>query len=141
MGILWDSLLELDELSASTNSVMELLSILVVALSDKTAASGAQGVIGSLSSLVTRLWPFLSHTISSVRHSCVKTLLALITDKSMFNITSYGSLKLMLANIIKFCVTVLLENFLYYYIFSFFMSMVTSCVARAFVSHISKDVD
>lgn len=79
MGILWDSLLELDELSASTNSVMELLSILVVVLGDKTVAIEAQNLIGSLNSLVTRLWPFLSHNISSVRQSCVKTLLTLLT--------------------------------------------------------------
>lgn len=91
MGILWDSLLELDELSASTNSVMELLSILVVVLNDKTVASEAQNLIGSMNTLVTRLWPFLSHNISSVRHSCVKTLLTLLTgdvgttDKSKCN--------------------------------------------------------
>ena len=91
MGILWDSLLELDELSASTNSVMELLSILVVVLNDKSVASEAKGLIGSLDTMVTRLWPFLSHNISSVRHSCVKTLLALLTgdvgaaDKCMYS--------------------------------------------------------
>ena len=91
MGILWDSLLELDELSASTNSVMELLSILVVVLSDETVASEAQSLIGSLNILVTRLWPFLSHNISSVRQSCVKTLLSLLTsevkttEKCMYN--------------------------------------------------------
>lgn len=79
MGILWDSLLELDELSASTNSIMELLSILVVVLGDKTIASGAQSLIGSMNTLVTRLWPFLSHNISSVRQSCVKTLLTILT--------------------------------------------------------------
>ena len=79
MGILWDNLLELDELSASTNSVMELLSILVVVLDDKTIASEAQGLIGALNTLVTRLWPFLSHNIISVRQSCVKTLLTLLT--------------------------------------------------------------
>ena len=91
MGILWDNLLELDELSASTNSVMELLSILVVVLNDKIVASEAQKLIGSLDTLVTRLWPFLSHNISSVRNSCVKTLQTLLTgdevstDKSMYN--------------------------------------------------------
>lgn len=79
MSILWDSLLELDELSASTNSIMELLSILVVVLGDKTIASGAQSLIGSMNTLVTRLWPFLSHNISSVRQSCVKTLLTILT--------------------------------------------------------------
>ena len=91
MGILWDSLFELDELSASTNSVMELLSILVVVLGDKAVASETQSLMGSLDTLVRRLWPFLSHNISSVRNSCVKTLLALLTggivsiDKSMYN--------------------------------------------------------
>lgn len=91
MGILWDSLLELDELSASTNSVMELLSILVVILSDKSVASEAQALIGSLDTLVTRLWPFLSHNINSVRLSCVKSLLSLltsdvaVTEKCMYN--------------------------------------------------------
>ena len=91
MGILWDSLLELDELSASTNSVMELLSILVVILSDKSVASETPVLIGSLDTLVTRLWPFLSHNINSVRQSCVKTLLSLlnsgvgVTEKCMYN--------------------------------------------------------
>ena len=91
MGILWDNLLELDELSASTNSVMKLLSILVVVLNDNSIASEVESLTGSLSTLVARLWPFLGHNISSVRHSCVKTLLTLLagdvgtTDKSMYN--------------------------------------------------------
>jgi len=80
VGILWDSLLDLDELSASTNSVMELLSILVVELGNKTITNETQqGMAESLCSLVTRLWPFLGHNICSVRQSCVKTLLALLS--------------------------------------------------------------
>ena len=80
VGILWDSLLDLDELSASTNSVMELLSILVVELGNKTTANETQqGMVESLSLLVTRLWPFLGHNICSVRQSCIKTLLALLS--------------------------------------------------------------
>ena len=111
MGILWDSLLELDELSASTNSVMELLSILVVVLSDETVASEAQSLIGSLNILVTRLWPFLSHNISSVRQSCVKTLLSLLTsevkttEKCMYNLIEQSCLVILI---------VLLESFMLY---------------------------
>jgi len=78
VGILWDSLLDLDELSASTNSVMELLSMLVVELDNSTGDSETQQGMESLSTLVTRLWPFLGHNIYSVRQSCVKTLLALL---------------------------------------------------------------
>ncbi|XP_065898514.1 TATA-binding protein-associated factor 172-like isoform X2 [Dysidea avara] len=80
VGILWDNLLDLDELSASTNSVMELLSLLVVELGNNTVVSETQqGMVESLSTLVTRLWPFLGHNICSVRQSCVKTLLALLS--------------------------------------------------------------
>ena len=80
VGILWDNLLDLDELSASTNSVMELLSMLVVELGNNTVVSETQqGMVESLSTLVTRLWPFLGHNICSVRQSCVKTLLALLS--------------------------------------------------------------
>ncbi|XP_077865248.1 TATA-binding protein-associated factor 172-like [Saccoglossus kowalevskii] len=68
---LWDILLDLDDLTASTNTVMTLLST----LSSKVPCSTNQ----SLAELVPRLWPFLKHTISSVRKAALETLYTLLT--------------------------------------------------------------
>ena len=71
--ILWDSLLDLDDLSASTNSIMELLSTI---LSQDTPTTGHAPLLrpDNLTTLVPRLWPFLSHLIISVRLSSLKAL-------------------------------------------------------------------
>lgn len=85
--ILWDSLLELDDLSASTTCIMDLLCTL---LSHNPALFSTHqhqlqllggtpaGQPTMLTTLVPRLWPFLSHTITSVRLSCLKALLTLL---------------------------------------------------------------
>ena len=75
--ILWDSLLDLDDLSASTNSIMELLSTI---LSQDTPTTGHTPLLqpDSLTTLVPRLWPFLSHLITSVRLSSLKTLFTIL---------------------------------------------------------------
>ncbi|XP_019852330.1 PREDICTED: TATA-binding protein-associated factor 172 isoform X2 [Amphimedon queenslandica] len=79
--ILWDSLLHLDDLSSSTAAVMDLLSCLLTYLpkyksNNEEVSSLLSG--SSLSLLVPRLYPFLNHTIHTVRGSCLKTINNLI---------------------------------------------------------------
>ncbi|KAL1362643.1 hypothetical protein HN51_010870 [Arachis hypogaea] len=96
--LLWDILLDLDDLSPSTSSVMNLLSEIysqeemvpmmyeVLRLGDN-GISIQNGVGGGgdddddeeenpyvLSTLAPRLWPFMRHSISSVRYSAMRTL-------------------------------------------------------------------
>ncbi|XP_064406197.1 TATA-binding protein-associated factor 172-like [Halichondria panicea] len=76
--ILWDALLDLDDLSASTNSIMELLSTI---LSRDTPTSDNHAPLlelDSLPTLIPRLWPFLSHLITSVRTSSLRALLTIL---------------------------------------------------------------
>ena len=72
---LWDTLVELDDLTASTNSIMMLLAGILAcpSVSMETISEA-----GSLSVLVPRLWPFLRHTIKSVRSAALKTLQTLL---------------------------------------------------------------
>lgn len=74
--ILWDSLLDLDDLSSSTNSIMELMCTLLS--SSAPHQQNSTPVQSNLHNLVPRLWPFLSHTISSVRRSSLRALLMLL---------------------------------------------------------------
>jgi TATA-binding protein-associated factor len=77
--ILWDCLLQLDDLSASTSSVMDLLACL---LSNLTQDQFALLILeSSLIGLVPRIYPFMYHRISSVRESCLKTLKSLMMGK------------------------------------------------------------
>ncbi|KAL0964274.1 hypothetical protein UPYG_G00321620 [Umbra pygmaea] len=71
---LWDALLELDDLTSSTNSIMTLLSSLL-AYPQVRQCSMQQ----SLTVLVPRVWPFLRHTISSVRRAALETLYTLLS--------------------------------------------------------------
>ncbi|RXM36599.1 TATA-binding protein-associated factor 172 [Acipenser ruthenus] len=68
VNTLWDALLELDDLTASTNSIMTLLSSLLT-------------IQQSLTVLVPRVWPFLHHTISSVRKAALETLFTLLSKE------------------------------------------------------------
>ena len=86
--IIWDSLIDLDDLSASTNSIMELLCTLLSCnpslysspLPSAPPAQSLSAATGSnLATLVPRLWPFLAHTISSVRRSCLTAILTILT--------------------------------------------------------------
>ncbi|XP_077979914.1 TATA-binding protein-associated factor 172-like [Glandiceps talaboti] len=70
---LWDTLLDLDDLTASTNSIMTLLSTLASKAPSRTHQS--------LSELIPRLWPFLRHNISSVRKAALQTLYTLLTTE------------------------------------------------------------
>ncbi|XP_046551692.1 LOW QUALITY PROTEIN: TATA-binding protein-associated factor 172-like [Haliotis rubra] len=72
---LWETLLDLDDLTASTNSIMTLLSTLLA--HPKTAATAT--VAESLSQLTPRLFPFLRHNIVSVRRADLQTLSTLLT--------------------------------------------------------------
>lgn len=70
---LWDSLLELDDLTASTSSILMLLSAL---LSHPSRESSLEL---PLADFVPRLWPFLGHSSSIVRKSALQTLVTLTT--------------------------------------------------------------
>ncbi|KAI2658061.1 TATA-binding protein-associated factor 172 [Labeo rohita] len=71
---LWNALLELDDLTASTNSIMTLLSSLLTY--PQVRQCSAQQ---SLTVLVPRVWPFLRHTIASVRRAALETLFTLLS--------------------------------------------------------------
>ncbi|XP_057949880.1 TATA-binding protein-associated factor BTAF1 isoform X2 [Malania oleifera] len=98
--LLWDILLDLDDLSPSTSSVMNLLAEIysqgdmvpkmlnasmskedhelglneVVCLDVQGGGSNSQGNPYMLSTLAPRLWPFMRHSITSVRYSAIRTL-------------------------------------------------------------------
>lgn len=67
--LLWDLLLDQDELASACNSFMGLLAALL-------CNTGTVGFVQTetLPSLVPRLWPFLSHTTTSVRKATLQTL-------------------------------------------------------------------
>uniref|UniRef100_W4VRR5 Putative chromatin remodeling complex wstf-iswi small subunit n=1 Tax=Corethrella appendiculata TaxID=1370023 RepID=W4VRR5_9DIPT len=67
--LLWDLLLEQDELASACNSFMGLLAAI---LSLPNASTWIQ--MEPMSILIPRLWPFLSHCTSSVRRSTLHTL-------------------------------------------------------------------
>ncbi|CAN6448955.1 unnamed protein product [Victoria cruziana] len=114
--LLWDILLDLDDLSPSTSSVMNLLaeiysqpevaSKMLGALTlmennldlNENVQLGENGVKNdenpyALSSLAPRLWPFMRHSITSVRHAAISTLERLLEaahkSSSESNITSF----------------------------------------------------
>ncbi|XP_019412830.1 PREDICTED: TATA-binding protein-associated factor BTAF1 isoform X2 [Lupinus angustifolius] len=93
--LLWDILLDLDDLSPSTSSVMNLLAEIysqeemvpkmyeVFKLGDSEMADQNGVGVGCengeenpfiLSTLAPRLWPFMRHSITSVRYSAIRTL-------------------------------------------------------------------
>ncbi|XP_062319885.1 TATA-binding protein-associated factor 172 [Osmerus eperlanus] len=74
VNTLWDALLELDDLTASTNSIMTLLSSLLTYPQVRQCSMQQ-----SLTVLVPRVWPFLRHTISSVRRAALETLYTLLS--------------------------------------------------------------
>ncbi|XP_055603145.1 TATA-binding protein-associated factor 172-like [Uranotaenia lowii] len=76
--LLWDLLLDQDELASACNSFMGLLASI---LSLPNASSWIQ--MEPMSILVPRLWPFLSHCTSSVRRSTLQTLKTLTNSQSL----------------------------------------------------------
>lgn len=108
---LWDALLELDDLTSSTSSILMLLAALLshsasvrptkgtdgvgclhdgeqqklVNSADDTASTNNSCVAGGgvpLAQWVPRLWPFLGHNAVAVRLSVLRSLLILCSDKS-----------------------------------------------------------
>ena len=81
MDIVWDCLSDLrDDLSASTGSIMDLLAKLcsfpqVLTAMKSNAAKDSQH---SFTNLVPRLYPFLRHTITSVRSAVLRALLTFV---------------------------------------------------------------
>ncbi|XP_025098082.1 TATA-binding protein-associated factor 172-like isoform X2 [Pomacea canaliculata] len=73
---LWETLLDLDDLTASTNSIMMLLARLL----SQPASQSLICLTQSLTGLVPRLWPFLRHNISTVRRATLQTMLTLLTQ-------------------------------------------------------------
>ncbi|EFJ06187.1 hypothetical protein SELMODRAFT_186944 [Selaginella moellendorffii] len=94
--LLWDILLDLDDLSPSTNSVMHLLAELYsqpeallplnstssIDLNADMALDEQQQDLDDLSVLAPRLWPFMRHNISSVRYAAIRTLVRSSQDFS-----------------------------------------------------------
>lgn len=76
---LWDTLVELDDLTASTNSIMMLLARILSCPS--VALQGTEGGDASLTELVPRLWPFFRHNIKSVRLAALETLQTLLVGR------------------------------------------------------------
>lgn len=116
--LLWDILLDLDDLSPSTSSVMNLLAEIYsreemiprmlesLAIKEKQELDlnelvpGESGLIDGikseenpymLSTLAPRLWPFMRHSISSVRHSAIRTLERLLEAGSQRSSESANS--------------------------------------------------
>lgn len=71
LNFLWDALLEIDDLTSSTSSILMLLSSLLTFghLPDNQT---------TLDALLPRLWPFLSHSITAVRRSVLEALLIIV---------------------------------------------------------------
>ncbi|KAJ5294705.1 hypothetical protein PENANT_c014G09234 [Penicillium antarcticum] len=81
MNIVWDCLSNLqDDLSASTGSVMDLLAKLCTfsQVLDAMKANAADDPEASFGKLVPRLYPFLRHTITSVRSAVLRALMTFL---------------------------------------------------------------
>ncbi|KAJ0079688.1 hypothetical protein Patl1_23604 [Pistacia atlantica] len=78
--LLWDILLDLDDLSPSTSRTKKsawdskFVAGLVVRSDDVGEGRDSQENPYTLSMLAPRLWPFMRHSITSVRHSAIRTL-------------------------------------------------------------------
>ncbi|KAB8208211.1 protein of unknown function DUF3535 [Aspergillus parasiticus SU-1] len=81
MNIVWECLSNLqDDLSASTGSVMDLLAKLCTfrEVLDAMKANAAVDPESSFGNLVPRLYPFLRHTITSVRSAVLRALMTFL---------------------------------------------------------------
>ncbi|XP_069123766.1 TATA-binding protein-associated factor 172-like [Argopecten irradians] len=79
VATLWQTLLDLDDLTSSTNSIMTLLSTIM----SHPRASVLDWLTTPLTELVPRLWPFLRHNIASVRKSALQTFSTLLDIESV----------------------------------------------------------
>ncbi|XP_054706279.1 TATA-binding protein-associated factor 172-like [Uloborus diversus] len=76
---LWDALLDLDDLTVSTSSILELLASLL----SYTAKSQNKSLSLNFEELIPRLWPFLGHNSSIVRKSVLQALIILTSDENL----------------------------------------------------------
>lgn len=67
VSILWDLLADQDELAAACNSFMGLLAALL-------SHPKTQDIINPDQSVIARLWPFITHSTSTVRRATLQTL-------------------------------------------------------------------
>lgn len=74
VDFLWDALLQIDDLTSSTASIIQLLSSL---LSSTCTLEEKYSDITSVNQLIPRLWPFLGHDLISVRKSVLEALIVL----------------------------------------------------------------
>ncbi|XP_052070007.1 TATA-binding protein-associated factor 172-like [Mytilus californianus] len=84
VSCLWETLLDLDDLTSSTNSIMTLLSTML----SHPQSSILNWLTTPLTELVPRLWPFLRHNITSVRKSALETFYTLLTVETPQHPTS-----------------------------------------------------
>ncbi|KVH91540.1 hypothetical protein Ccrd_006435 [Cynara cardunculus var. scolymus] len=115
--LLWDILLDLDDLSPSTSSVMNLLAEIysqeemisrmfsaqefkgkqgfdlneIVSTDDLVRTGNSQDNPYMLSTLAPRLWPFMRHSITSVRYSAIRTLERLLEAEHRRSISESSS--------------------------------------------------
>ncbi|KAI9328933.1 SNF2 family N-terminal domain-containing protein [Obelidium mucronatum] len=73
---LWNTLQELDDLTAATSSIMDLLSQLLMKTEIRQLMHSEPA--SSLQANVPRLYPFFRHAITSVRVAVLKTILSLL---------------------------------------------------------------
>ncbi|GAU97707.1 hypothetical protein RvY_08957 [Ramazzottius varieornatus] len=81
LSLLWDGLLEFDELTSWTNSFMSLLSTIVIKSSSEMASLGQK----PLSQLLPRLWSFLDHSSERIRSTVLQTVQTLIDSTRNFD--------------------------------------------------------
>ncbi|GFZ00920.1 similar to ROOT GROWTH DEFECTIVE 3 [Actinidia rufa] len=136
--LLWDILLDLDDLSPSTSSVMNLLAEIysqeeMVPKTPGTLASKEkqefdlnemvgrddhfEGTVAHenphmLSTLAPRLWPFMRHSITSVRYSAIRTLERLLEAAYKRNISESSSTSLWPSSILGDTLRIVFQNLL-----------------------------
>ena len=81
LALLWNALLELEELSPATGSVMTLFAEIHACPGADAAAAATIGEGPTLGALVPRLWPFLRHGLTSVRAATLRCLSALLRSQ------------------------------------------------------------
>ncbi|XP_058206166.1 TATA-binding protein-associated factor BTAF1 isoform X3 [Rhododendron vialii] len=136
--LLWDILLDLDDLSPSTSSVMNLLAEIysreemIPMMSGAVTSKGKQEfdlneMVGLddpfegtvryenpyvLSTLAPRLWPFMRHSITSVRYSAIRTLERLLEAGIKSNMSECPSTSLWSSFILGDTLRIVFQNLL-----------------------------
>ncbi len=95
ISVVWDCLLDMqDDLSASTGAIMDLLAILCShrEILEAMRINAADDPDQSFEQLIPRLYPFLRHTITSVRMAVLKALLTFLDLSDASNVAWLGGL-------------------------------------------------